>query len=82
MTVEGVSVIFRPDGSWARLADGLAVQGGPGAVWDDVEAAHDDWLAAGRPSREHYRLMITDAGQDVFLAGRADPVHRLEPLLD
>lgn len=82
MTVEGVSVIFRPDGSWARLADGLAVQGGPGAVWDDVEAAHDDWLAAGRPSREHYRLMITDAGQDVFLAGRPDPVHRLEPLLD
>jgi protein-L-isoaspartate(D-aspartate) O-methyltransferase len=82
MTVEGVSVIFHPDGSWARLTDGLAVQGGPGAVWDEVEAAHDDWLAANRPAREQYRLTVTDASQDVFLAGRPDPVHRLEPLSD
>jgi protein-L-isoaspartate(D-aspartate) O-methyltransferase len=81
-TVDGVSVVFRTDGSWARLADGLAIQGGPGEVWDEVEAAHDDWLAAGRPSREQYRLAITDAGQGVFLAGRPEAVHRLEPLRD
>ncbi|MEV8376743.1 methyltransferase domain-containing protein [Kribbella sp. NPDC056861] len=53
MTVGGVSVVVRPDGSWARLADGLVVQGGGGAVWDDVEAVHGEWLAAGRPAREH-----------------------------
>ncbi|WP_020388989.1 methyltransferase domain-containing protein [Kribbella catacumbae] len=82
MTVDGVSVVIRPDGSWARLADALVVQGGPGAVWDDVEAAHGDWLAAGRPSRAQYRLRITDAGQDVFLAGRSGPTYRLMPLPD
>jgi protein-L-isoaspartate(D-aspartate) O-methyltransferase len=80
MTVDGVSVVFRPDGSWARLVDGLVVQGGAGAVWDDVEAAHGDWLAAGRPAREQYRLMISDAGQDVFLVGCSSPIHRLKPL--
>ena len=59
MTVDGVSVVFRSDGSWARFVDGLVVQGGPGSVWDDVEAAQGAWLAAGRPSREQYRLTVT-----------------------
>lgn len=82
MTVDDVSVVFRPDGSWARLADGLVAQGGPGAVWDDVESTHGDWLAAGRPSRAQYRLRITEATQEVYLAGRPNVVHRLEPLPD
>ncbi|WP_328333007.1 methyltransferase domain-containing protein [Kribbella sp. NBC_00382] len=80
MTVDGVSVVFSSEGSWARLAEDMVVQGGPSSVWDDVEAAHDDWLAAGRPSREQYRMRITDAGQGVFLAGRPGPTHRLRPL--
>lgn len=29
VTMDGVSVVCRPDGSWARFADGLVVQGGP-----------------------------------------------------
>ncbi|WP_433014703.1 methyltransferase domain-containing protein [Kribbella sp. CA-294648] len=82
MTVDGVSVAIRPDGSWARLADGLVTQGGAGTVWSDVEAAHGDWLAAGRPPREEHRLVISDAGQDVFLVGRSSPIHRLKPLPD
>jgi protein-L-isoaspartate O-methyltransferase len=82
MTMAGVPVAVRADGSWVRFVDGLAVQGGPGLVWDDVEAAHGGWLAVGRPLREHYRLNITDAGQEIFLAGHLQPVHRLEPLPD
>jgi hypothetical protein len=80
MSMDGVPIAFRSDGSWARFVDGLVVQGGPRTVWDDVEAAHDAWLAAGRPSREQYRLTVTEAGQEIFLASRPDPVHRLEPL--
>lgn len=82
MTVDGVSVVIRLDGSWARLGDGLVVQGGPGLVWDDVEAAHDDWLTAGRPSRERHRLRVSSAGQNVYVVGRPESRHRLEPLQD
>ncbi|GAB2565025.1 methyltransferase domain-containing protein [Kribbella endophytica] len=80
MTMDGMPVAFRSDGSWARFVDGLVVQGGPGSVWDDVEAAQGEWFAAGRPSRDQYRLTVTDADQVVFLVGRPEPVHRLEPL--
>ncbi|GAA1558408.1 methyltransferase domain-containing protein [Kribbella sancticallisti] len=79
-SVDGASVAYRSDGSWARLADGLVVQGGPSTVWDDVELAYRDWIAAGRPVRERYRLTITDQQQGVFLDGRPDPVHLLKPL--
>lgn len=82
MAMDGVPVAFRPDGSWARFADGLVVQGGPGSVWDDVEAAQGAWLAAGRPPRDQYRLSVTDEGQAIFLAGSPGPVHWLESLPD
>jgi hypothetical protein len=58
----------------------LVVQGGPGFVWDDVEAAHEGWLSAGRPSRERHRLRVSSAGQDVCLVGSSESRHRLEPL--
>lgn len=77
MTVDGTAVAFRSDGAWARLVDGVVTQGGPGALWDEVEAAVMAWEADGRPAREHYRVTITDAGQEVFLAGRRERVYRL-----
>jgi protein-L-isoaspartate(D-aspartate) O-methyltransferase len=80
MALDGVPVAFGPDGSWARFVDGMVVQGGPGSVWDDVEAAYGAWLAAERPARERYRLSITSVGQEIFLADRLEPVHRLEAL--
>jgi protein-L-isoaspartate O-methyltransferase len=81
-TVDGTSLAFRPDGSWARLANGSVIQGGPAAVWDEVENAHSAWLTAGRPSRQQYRLAISDATQDIFLSTHPDPVHQLKPLPD
>jgi hypothetical protein len=80
MTVDGVAVAFRSDGAWARFADGEVTQGGPGALWDEVEAAHMAWVGDGRPARERYRMTITDAGQEVFLADRRDRFYRLGPL--
>ncbi|WP_237771508.1 hypothetical protein [Kribbella sp. ALI-6-A] len=69
MSIDGVPIAFHSEGSWARFVGGLVVQGGPGVVWDNVEAAHDAWLGAGRPPREQYWLTVTAAGQEIFLAG-------------
>ncbi|MFB6720043.1 methyltransferase domain-containing protein [Kribbella sp. NPDC056345] len=77
-TVDGVSLFFRPDGSWARLVDDQVTQGGPSKVWDDIEAAYTTWLAAGRPSREHYRLTVSGPQQEVFLGDSTEPVLRLK----
>ena len=77
--VDGWALAFRSDGSWARFTDLHVVQGGPGVVWDDVESAHRDWLDAGRPTRERYRLKVSEAGQEVFLDGHRELLHGLKP---
>ncbi|ADB29774.1 Protein-L-isoaspartate(D-aspartate) O-methyltransferase [Kribbella flavida DSM 17836] len=79
MTVDGTALAFRSDGAWARLADGVVTQGGPGALWDEVEAAHSAWEEDGRPARGEFRVSITGAGQEVYLADRPERMHRLDP---
>lgn len=53
------------DGSWAYQEDGgtAVVQGGPERLWDRLEALHSDWVQAGRPMRQDFRLTVTSAGQ-------------------
>ncbi|MCX2968224.1 MULTISPECIES: methyltransferase domain-containing protein [Streptomyces] len=42
-------------------------QGGPRQVWDEVEAAHGRWQAAGAPTRDRFGLTVDRAGQSVWL---------------
>lgn len=36
-------------------------------LWTHLEAAFMEWLRAGRPGRDQYRMLVTPAGQDVWL---------------
>ncbi|WP_216206486.1 ATP-grasp peptide maturase system methyltransferase [Amycolatopsis aidingensis] len=62
------------DGSWAYqdLEDGqlIAVQSGPRRLWDEIEAAHREWSALGKPAREQFELNITPAGHSLRLGDR------------
>ncbi|WP_165977864.1 methyltransferase domain-containing protein [Nonomuraea diastatica] len=43
-------------------------QGGDRQLWHDLEGAYMDWLRAGRPGRDAYRMLVTPGWQDVRLA--------------
>lgn len=69
----GHQVVLADDrGSWARarVRDGAGPwqvrQGGPRRLWDEVEAAHAWWVAAGRPDRRRFGLTVTPAGQHTW----------------
>ncbi|MFD7289899.1 rRNA adenine N-6-methyltransferase family protein [Streptomyces sp. NPDC059863] len=60
--------------SWAsvdydgRQAETFTVtQHGPRQLWDEVAAAHELWLLAGRPSIDRYGLTVTADAQKVWL---------------
>jgi protein-L-isoaspartate(D-aspartate) O-methyltransferase len=76
--IAAASIAYHPDGSWARLADGLVTQGGPRNLWDDVESTHRIWIHAGRPARQRYRLVINQHHQQILLDNSSDPIHELE----
>lgn len=42
-------------------------QSGGRQLWTALEGAYMDWLRAGRPSRDQYRMIVTPGGQDVLL---------------
>ncbi|MFJ9692551.1 methyltransferase domain-containing protein [Kitasatospora sp. NPDC101183] len=42
-------------------------QFGPRRLWDEMEAAHDRWAAAGRPGYGRYGLTVTATGQRAWL---------------
>ncbi|MFE3879550.1 protein-L-isoaspartate(D-aspartate) O-methyltransferase [Kitasatospora sp. NPDC059146] len=42
-------------------------QSGPRRLWDEVEAAYNQWTATGRPGYERYGLTVTPAGQTAWL---------------
>ncbi|WP_316528461.1 methyltransferase domain-containing protein [Kitasatospora brasiliensis] len=51
-------------------------QSGPRRLWDEVEAAYDQWVAAGRPGYERYGLTVTPTGQTAWLDEPDNPVSR------
>ena len=59
--------------SWASVSfdpsetDWEVEQYGPRRLWDEVEAAYDWWVDAGRPERERYGVTITPDGQELWL---------------
>lgn len=83
VVVESVGNFFcliHPDtASWARveLSDGASlpvVQNGRRRLWDELEAAYEQWSGLDRPTRDQFMITVTsDAGQYVSLP---DTPHR------
>ncbi|HJD80519.1 methyltransferase [Kitasatospora aureofaciens] len=74
---------LHPDGSWAVLEsrnDGTAraFQGGPRALWSELEAVASTWLSNGRPRLERYGLTVTPETNTVWLDDPDNPVGVLE----
>lgn len=64
--------LVQPDGSWAHEyvddAERLVVtQGGPRRLWDLAEAAHEDWIALGRPGRARFGITVEPGHQEIWL---------------
>jgi methyltransferase of ATP-grasp peptide maturase system len=63
-----------PDtGAWARVevapadpaADRQVTQGGDRRLWDELEAAHEQWLQLGQPRPEDFTIWVTPDGEQV-----------------
>jgi protein-L-isoaspartate(D-aspartate) O-methyltransferase len=59
-------------GSWARLhydqesgPPYTVRQFGPRRLWDEVAAAHQWWVDAGKPGSDHWRFTLTPQGQQI-----------------
>jgi hypothetical protein len=67
----GEAALGHSDGSWVRQrADGDALrvsQGGPRRLWDDTEAAHEQWLRLGSPLRDSFGITVEPSGQWLWL---------------
>ena len=68
------------DGSWtchATTPEGIHTirQGGPTRLWDQVEAAHQQWHQIDRPTRDRFGLTI-DHGHDTIWLDHPDSPHR------
>ncbi|SOB84725.1 ATP-grasp peptide maturase system methyltransferase [Streptomyces sp. 1331.2] len=75
---------LHPDGSWAVLEsrpDGTrrAFQGGPRALWSELEAAATAWVSNGRPGLERYGLTVTPETNTVWLDTPDNPIGILGP---
>ncbi|MCX4750947.1 methyltransferase domain-containing protein [Kitasatospora sp. NBC_01287] len=70
------------DKSWAAVVFQDEVerstvwQSGPRRLWDEMEAAHDWWQAAGRPGIDRFGLTVDRDGQHPWLNS---PDNRVEP---
>ena len=67
--------LAHPDGSWACYSRHSVRQGGPRRLWSIAEAAHEQWLALGRPPRERFGLTVGPDGQEFWLDS-PDSAHR------
>jgi hypothetical protein len=76
-TTDGHTIVYHPDGSWARLHNGHVTQGGPRNLWDHIETSHRTWIQAGKPARQRYGLTITPGQQTIWLDHPDQPVHHL-----
>lgn len=76
---DGAVWLTHPDGSWARHVSHAGRyrvwQGGPRALWDGVEAAHERWRALAQPARERFGITVEADGQELWLDDPAGP-HR------
>ncbi|HEX5401182.1 MAG TPA: ATP-grasp peptide maturase system methyltransferase [Pseudonocardiaceae bacterium] len=68
---DGTVWLLHPDGSWARHGGGpdqyQVWQGGPTRLWDVVEAAHEEWQALGRPTRDRFGITVGPDRQELWL---------------
>ncbi|MGH3933027.1 MAG: hypothetical protein ACRDTF_23980, partial [Pseudonocardiaceae bacterium] len=59
------------DGSWAyqELDDGrlVAVQGGQRRLWEEAEAAYQEWVELGKPARDRFGLTVTPEAHTLWL---------------
>jgi hypothetical protein len=60
-------LLAHPDGSWARHEITTVTQGGPRRLWDEVEAAYDQWLKLGEPRRARFGITVTPEAQTLWL---------------
>jgi protein-L-isoaspartate O-methyltransferase len=76
---DGSIWLVHPDGSWVqhvREGDHSQVrQGGPRRMWDIVEAAHEQWLALGRPTRDRFGITVNPDQQYLWLDTPDSPQH-------
>jgi methyltransferase of ATP-grasp peptide maturase system len=74
---DGAVWLTHPDGSWARHVSHAGRyrvwQGGPRALWDGVEAAHERWRALAQPTRERFGITVEPDGQELWLDDPASP---------
>ncbi|MGQ0837731.1 methyltransferase domain-containing protein [Actinokineospora sp.] len=58
-----------PDGSWARanLTDRTVTEAGPTRIWSAIEWAHQQWIAADRPTWDRLGLTVTHTEQRLWL---------------
>jgi protein-L-isoaspartate O-methyltransferase len=66
-TRPGPYLLAHDDGSWVRHHGPTVVQGGPRALWDLVESAHDRWLTLGSPRRDRFGITVTRDAQWLWL---------------
>ncbi len=53
------AVLYQDAGQW------IVRQGGPGLLWDDVEAHVTRWRSDGSPGLEDFEVTVTPEGQTV-----------------
>jgi hypothetical protein len=58
-------------GSWASLTPGAdeheVCQYGPRRLWDELEAAYDWWIRAGRPDHTRFGVTVSPESQTFWL---------------
>ncbi|WP_284742810.1 methyltransferase domain-containing protein [Amycolatopsis sp. RTGN1] len=67
-------------GAWARVdtaagdpaADRPVTQGGDRRLWDELEAAHEQWLQLQQPRPEDFTILITPDGKQLVAHPAAD----------
>ncbi|WP_460999849.1 hypothetical protein [Streptomonospora sediminis] len=58
------------DDSWGGLGeDGRVVQGGRRRIWDEIEAAWNEWLRLGEPERDRFSVAVGADGAHLRLDG-------------
>jgi protein-L-isoaspartate(D-aspartate) O-methyltransferase len=68
--------VFTPDGSWAMIENATMTveQHGPRRLWEEVEAADQRWVDAGKPTRDRMGLTVTKSGLHQFWLDEPDNV--------